>query len=120
MAADGFIQMDTEMVEPVMHGLTGTGEELDVGWKSCRAQVDSGEAGIGADVLGQAFRGGYEAAGAALRGTAGTLPSSLRAAAGNGMACCADYLAADARAAAGMPAAGMPAAGMPAADYEML
>jgi hypothetical protein len=104
MAGDDFIHMDTEIVEPVMHGLTGAGDELDGGWNSCRAQVDSGEAGIGQDVLGQAFRGVYEGAGAALRSSADRMPRSLRAAAETGMACCSDYAAADQRARAAMPA----------------
>ena len=104
MAADDFIHMATEMVEPVMRGLAGAGDDLDSGWRQCRATVESGEAGIGGDELGQAFRGGYEQAGAALRTSADTLPPALRAAADNGMACCTDYTATDARAAARMPA----------------
>ena len=106
MAADGFIHMDTEMVESVMQGLAGAADELDSGWQECRAKVESGEAGIGGDELGQAFRGAYEQAGAALRTGADRVPPSLRAAAENGMASCTDYTATDTRAAATMPAAG--------------
>ncbi|MEV6488680.1 hypothetical protein AB0M20_08595 [Actinoplanes sp. NPDC051633] len=98
-----FLHMDTDIVEPVMRGLTGTGDDLDGGWRSCREQVDSGEAGIGQDPLGQAFRGGYESASRALRTSADELPRSLRTAAENGMTCCTEYAAADARAAAGLP-----------------
>lgn len=105
MAADGFIHMDTDMVEPVMRGLAGTGDELDSGWQRCRAKVASAEAGIGGGELGQAFRGMYEQAGPALRAGADEVPASLRAAAGNGMACCTDYTATDTRVAAAMPAA---------------
>jgi hypothetical protein len=105
MAADGFIHMDTEMVEPVMRGLAGAGDDLDSGWQECRARVESGEAGIGGDELGQAFRAMYEQAGTALRTSADELPPALRAAADNGMACCTDYTTADTRAAAMMPAA---------------
>ena len=105
MDADGFIHMDTEMIEPVMNGLAGAGADLDGGWRESRATVEAGEAGIGDDELGQAFRGMYEQAGATLRSSADALPPMLRAAADNGMACCTDYLAADTRAAATMPAA---------------
>jgi hypothetical protein len=97
--------MDTEMIEQVMRGLAGTGDDLDSGWQQCRARVESGEAGIGRDELGRAFRGAYEQTGAALRTSANELPPALRAAADNGMACCADYTAADTRAAAALPAA---------------
>jgi hypothetical protein len=101
-----FIHMVTEAVEPVMRGLTGMGDELDGGWRSSRAQIDAGEAGIGGDLLGQAFRGVYDGAGAALRDGADRLPQQVRSTGEAGMAGVADYVTADDRAAAGMPAAG--------------
>jgi hypothetical protein len=106
MAAGDFIHMDTDMIETVMRGLTGAGEDLDGGWRASRAEVESGEAGIGGDVLGQAFRGAYEAPSRMLRSRADELPPALRTAADNGMACCTDYVAAEGRAAAAMPVPG--------------
>jgi hypothetical protein len=101
-----FVHMVTEAVEPVMQGLTGMGEELDGGWRSSRAEIDAGEAGIGGDLLGQAFRGVYDGAGTALRDNADRLPQQVRSTGEAGMAGVTDYVTADARAAGAMPVAG--------------
>jgi hypothetical protein len=105
MAGSDFVHLETDLAEPVMRGLTAVGDELDGAWQSCRAEIDAGEAGIGGDMLGQAFRGVYGGAAEQLRAGAGRMPGSLSESGGVGLACCADYLEADRRAAAAMPAA---------------
>ncbi|MEU5566824.1 hypothetical protein [Micromonospora musae] len=106
MATGGFLHMDAEVVEPVLHGLAGTGDELDAAWQAGQTAVSAGEAGIGGDALGQAFRGIYLADSTAVRDNAGRFPGALREDGQVGTACVADYVAADARSAAAFAGTG--------------
>ncbi|MEV4757342.1 hypothetical protein AB0J86_19805 [Micromonospora sp. NPDC049559] len=106
MTVGGYLHMDVELVEPVLHGLSGTGAELDAAWQAGRAAVAAGEAGIGGDALGQAFRGIYLADSAAVRDNAGRFPGVLREDGQVGTDCVADYVAADARSAAAFAGVG--------------
>ncbi|MEE6258216.1 hypothetical protein [Plantactinospora sonchi] len=93
----GYLQMDVEAVEPVLHGLASTGADLDDAWSTGRSAIPAGEAAIGGDELGAAFRGIYAEDSAAVGANADRLPDTLRTDAEVGSSCVTDYVAADQR-----------------------
>ncbi|MGI5212341.1 hypothetical protein [Plantactinospora sp. CA-290183] len=97
--AAGHLDMQTDVVDMLLHRLTGTGDELDSAWRAGQGDIAAGEAEIGADELSQAFRQIYLGDSQLVRGTASELPAVLRADARIGASCVAAYCAADARAA---------------------
>lgn len=106
MAGGNFAHMDTAGVTSVMRGLADHGLELARGWQSAKDTITQGEAGIGDDVLGRAFRTTYEAVGHAVRAGADRLPGVFAAHSDACMRCAEDYLAADARARVAFPGKG--------------
>ena len=57
----GFVQMDTDEVTAAMGTLSTVGESLGAAWGADHGTITGHEAGIGTDVLGQAFRMVYRA-----------------------------------------------------------
>lgn len=99
----GFVHMDTGGVASVMTALSESGRALGTAWQGSSAAITANEAGIGSDVLGQAFRASYATESTALRDTADRVPTAMLADAEAGAGCVADYRAADARGAAAFP-----------------
>lgn len=108
-ANGGHLHMDVEVVEPLLHGLSVTGDELDSAWQAGQSAISAGEAGIGGDELGQAFRSIYLDDRQLVGANAGALPAAVRLDAQAGTTSMRDYLSADQRAAAAMPTGASPA-----------
>ncbi|OKI13950.1 hypothetical protein A6A25_16965 [Saccharothrix sp. CB00851] len=89
--------MQVDGIEPALHRLTGTGETLAATWRDGQSGLAAGEAGIGADPLGQAFRAGYDADAAKVRQVADLVPELLLSDGRTGHDAVIDYLAADVR-----------------------
>lgn len=97
--AAGHLSMDTYLVEPVLHRLSATGDELADAWQAGQGDIAVGEGAIGGDELGQAFRGTYLGDSELVRANAGALPGVVSTDAQLGTTCVAAYCAADSRAA---------------------
>ncbi|RKR91896.1 hypothetical protein BDK92_6324 [Micromonospora pisi] len=93
----GYAQMNTGAVLPILRGLAESGRTLDSGWSNSRAAIADSEPGIGADLLGQAFRSVYAELSTATRQAGERLPAAILSDAATGERCVADYRAADAR-----------------------
>lgn len=91
----GHAHMDLAGAAAAMNRLAADGQELASGWAGAQSAIAAGEAGIGGDVLGQAFRGVYAEQGAALREAAGAMPGLLGEDAAVGSRAVADYREAD-------------------------
>ncbi|WP_157620844.1 hypothetical protein [Saccharothrix sp. NRRL B-16348] len=102
----GFAHMQVDGVEPALHRLTGTGENLAATWRDGQSGLVAGEAGIGADPLGQAFRAVYDADAAKVRQVADLVPELLLADGRTGHDAVVDYLAADVRSRGAFPGGG--------------
>ncbi|NUT45847.1 MAG: hypothetical protein HOV94_00810 [Saccharothrix sp.] len=102
----GFAHMRVDGIEPALHRLTGAGEELAATWRDGQNGITAGEAGIGADPLGQAFRAGYDADAARVRQVADLMPDLLLADGRAGHDAVVDYLAADERSWGAFPGGG--------------
>jgi hypothetical protein len=110
------LDMDPDLAEPSMRGLGTAGTALESAWTQLESDVVAGEAGIGTDRLGWAFRegiGGGRAgtdfgtgyigpADVARRG-ARELPGQYQELSAAGLASAQDYRDADRRGAAAMP-----------------
>lgn len=97
MVTGGFLQMDPEGVEPIMRTLSDNGRQLGTAWRASQTTITGNEPAIGSDLLGQAFRGIYQAGSTAAQEAAAVIPESIMADAEVGNQCCADYIAADQR-----------------------
>lgn len=108
--------MDPDLAEPPMRALDTAGTGLETAWKNLESEIVAGEAGIGMDKLGWAFREGYGGGQAATdfgtgyigpaasaRQSAKQLPGQYHELAAAGLASARDYRDADARGAAAFP-----------------
>ncbi|MFE9207258.1 hypothetical protein [Micromonospora sp. NPDC007230] len=99
----GFLEMQTAMVGPQLRVLAETGTTLAGDWRGAEGAATAAEGGIGADVLGQAFRAVYLPDSQAVRQNASAIPPLFQALTDVGMRCLQDYQAADQRSAAAFP-----------------
>ncbi len=98
--------MQIDAVEPALHRITGTGENMAAAWRAGQAGLSAGEAGIGTDVLGQAFHHVYDADSAKVRQVADLVPEMLLADGRTGHDAVVDYVAADQRSKAALAGEG--------------
>jgi hypothetical protein len=103
VAAD--IEMSTEDVQVFMGRLAELADGFDSVWAGHRATIGDGESGIGGDLLGAAFAGGYRRAADVLRGATDLVPPAMHGMSDVGHACVGLYLAADRAASALFPGA---------------
>lgn len=99
------IDMDTDAVRVFVGQLADAADGFESLWAGHRAAIGDGEAGIGADPLGQAFDGAYRRAADLMRSAADGVPPVYRGMSSAGHDCIRMYLSAD-RAGAGGFAAG--------------
>lgn len=110
------LEMDPDLAEPLMKALETTGVELANAWRHVPADTLAGEAAIGVDKLGWAFReglgggqaatdlgDGYIAFAHSARESAQQLPRKYQDLAAEGLAGARAYREADQRGAAAMP-----------------
>jgi hypothetical protein len=71
------VRLDVDTIDEQLKTLAGLGERLGESWHSSEQWIVSGEAGIGGDVLGQAFRAGYDTDATAVRDAARRIPASI-------------------------------------------
>lgn len=93
------IHMEQSATGREMRALSDLGTRLGSAWQSTRSAIEGNEGGIGSDLLGQAFRGGYLPDSTSVREAADLLPDAIMTDAALGNAAVADYGATDARAA---------------------
>lgn len=98
--------MQVDGIEPALHRISGTGENLAATWRDGQSGLVAGEAGIGADPLGQAFRAVYDADAAKVRQVAALVPELLLGDGRTGHDAVVDYLAADERSRRAIPGGG--------------
>ncbi|MFD0204000.1 MULTISPECIES: hypothetical protein [Saccharothrix] len=106
MGAGGHVHMDVAGLRDAVGGLEERGRGLLDSWRTRQQAIGAFEAGIGSDVLGQAFRGIYTAPSTALRAAADGVPRALVEDAEIGRRCAEDYRAADRSAADAFRSAG--------------
>lgn len=110
------LEMDPDLAEPLMKDLETTGVELANAWRHVPTDTLAGEASIGVDKLGWAFREGLSGGQAAsdfgngyigfahsARESAQQLPRKYQDLAAAGLSSARDYRDADQRGAAAMP-----------------
>lgn len=58
--APGRVDMDIDVIEPVMRGIVALGTAMSEDWQEIRTAITANESGIGNDRLAQAFRSRYD------------------------------------------------------------
>ncbi|MEV6490592.1 hypothetical protein AB0M20_18465 [Actinoplanes sp. NPDC051633] len=94
----GEMNMWTDVVEPIAHRLTATGEDLGGRWQGGRTEILNGEAQIGDDILGGAFGTVYNGDSAQIKAIADQMPGDISGDGALAVECIGLYTGADARA----------------------
>ncbi|WUI04102.1 hypothetical protein OHR68_20660 [Spirillospora sp. NBC_00431] len=102
------MHMRPEAVAGSMRQLDGEAQRLGGAWGAIKNGILADEAGIGGDMLGQAFRGAYAPAATEATQAADTTVTALAEDATVGNACAADYCQGDQRAREAIPDPGTP------------
>lgn len=89
--------MDPDAVTRSISRLRAAGEAFGGSWERHKRAIEAGHAGIGSDVLAQAFRERYLPLSERLTAKADAIPAAYGRLCDDAMCCVEDYRAADAR-----------------------
>jgi hypothetical protein len=92
----GWMHMLTGEIRTVMRGMSDVGETLDAAWAADRSAIAEHEAGMGSDLLGQAFKGVYATAAQATADAAGRVGPGIMDDAAVAVRSAVEYVNADA------------------------